>query len=292
MEMDAITKKQGAKTSLKRNLMYSTSVFLVFYFYIFSGFLTKIILGDEHTDSYLLLLILPLIVTIPIAVAFSFALIWVRNQLIKTPDVANYRPSKVFVICASVAILTSSSIGVYKSHSDVVQKEQAAIAKKQAEDKWAETVKLRQEKEKARFDALSPEQQAEELKLKEEQAKAAAEKAEMAIESKKEEEREAQMVKEGNERVAKRYAAINHSINECESNWSRLFRSKLRDPSYLEFDEEQVGFDIHEPPEESRIIIPYRAKNAFNGITIEKAECQINKDTYEVITVYTPRHGG
>ena len=69
----------------------------------------------------------------------------------------------------------------------------------------------------------------------------------------------------------------------CQVEWEMVMKSKLKDPDSLDWDvrNAELGMLKDKPV----IAVPYRAKNSFNALTLEKAICHIDPTSGEIKAV-------
>lgn len=71
-------------------------------------------------------------------------------------------------------------------------------------------------------------------------------------------------------------------VSGCQVEWEMKFKSKLNDPDSLEWDSYKNA-ELGMYNNKAAILVPYRAKNQFNGLVLQHAVCQINAETGETV---------
>ena len=81
----------------------------------------------------------------------------------------------------------------------------------------------------------------------------------------------------------KKNPTLNSIAAGCQVEWERAMKSKLKDPDSLDWDvrSAELGMLKDKPV----ISVPYRARNSFNGLALEKAICHIDPATGDVKAV-------
>ena len=131
-----------------------------------------------------------------------------------------------------------------------------------------EANKQAEAQEAARVAALTPAQRDAEAQARQKQAQADAAKA--AADNKAEADRQA-------------YRSM---ITSCEVSWEIKYKSHMKDPSSLDWDRKSATLGMYKKT--PVIIVPYRAKNGFNALTLERAVCEIDVNKKEVVAVFEP----
>lgn len=73
---------------------------------------------------------------------------------------------------------------------------------------------------------------------------------------------------------------MSQMVASCEVNWEMAFKDKMKDPSSLDWDRKNAEFGMYK--DKPVIAVPYRAKNGFGGLTLDKALCEVDPETREV----------
>lgn len=74
------------------------------------------------------------------------------------------------------------------------------------------------------------------------------------------------------------------SIAGCQVEWERINKHNMKDPDSLEWDRHNTQFGMYKE-NIPVVIVPYRAKNGFGALTLEKATCKIDTGTGAVLSV-------
>ncbi len=76
--------------------------------------------------------------------------------------------------------------------------------------------------------------------------------------------------------------SFNQMVSGCQVEWEMKFKSKLNDPDSFEWDSYKNA-ELGMYNNKAAIMVPYRAKNQFNGLVLQQAVCQIKAETGETV---------
>ncbi len=76
---------------------------------------------------------------------------------------------------------------------------------------------------------------------------------------------------------------LNSIAAGCQVEWELMMKSKLKDPDSLDWDVRNAELGMLK--EKPVIAVPYRAKNSFNALTLDKAICHIDPNSGDIKAV-------
>lgn len=74
------------------------------------------------------------------------------------------------------------------------------------------------------------------------------------------------------------------TIASCQTEWEMKFKTSMKDPDSLDWDHRNASTGLYKE-KIPVVIVPYRAKNGFGALTLEKAICKIDVKTGDVLSV-------
>jgi hypothetical protein len=160
---------------MKKKIFYSVAAFLIVFAGYFGFGFSEMFFGVVKWSDAPTEIIGSLIVA-----SIASIIIFIILRVIRfgdKPEGASYRPSRNFVVVASVLTAMSLSFGIFQSYSSFSEKRQVAETAKKTEEARQQKMAALAESERQRVAALTPEQREAEAKLKAQQAKAAEEAA-------------------------------------------------------------------------------------------------------------------
>jgi len=73
-------------------------------------------------------------------------------------------------------------------------------------------------------------------------------------------------------------------VSGCKVAWEMASKKKMHDPDSLDWDSQSAELGIFQK-KTPVVMVPYRAKNGFGGLTLHQAICEIKTDTGEIVRV-------
>lgn len=88
------------------------------------------------------------------------------------------------------------------------------------------------------------------------------------------------------EKAIKYESELRTAIANCQAAWESKYRRFMKDPNSLDWDTNNATVGRTKVRKEQKIVIvPYRAKNSYGGLTLDQAICKLELDTNKVIDI-------